>query len=180
LELRHLLIFVAVMAMMPCGAAEDRPDALAQRVKAAFLAKFPSYVEWPNAATPQGGAFVIGVAGGEAIAQEVEQAAAGQQAHGRPFRIHRLRADEPVDDCCQVLFIDAAAGPARLAALLAQARGRPVLTVTDAPDAPDGSVINFVTLNDRIRFDISREAARRNNLQLRSQLLRVARQVDAP
>jgi len=169
------------MAIAPCRAAEEGPDSLSQRVMAAFVSKFPSYVEWPNeTAREAGSSFVIGVAGGEAIAHELEQAVAGQQVNGKPIRIHRLGADEPAGDCCQVLFIDKGVSPARAGALLAQARGRAVLTVTDAQDPPDGSIINFVHLNDRIRFDISREAARRNKLQLHSQLLRVARQVGAP
>jgi hypothetical protein len=41
-------------------------------------------------------------------------------------------------------------------------------------------VINFLEADDRIRFDISRAAAERNGLQLRSQLLAVARQVVGP
>jgi len=56
-----------------------------------------------------------------------------------------------------------------------------VLTVTEAAtEHPKGSIINFLAAEDRIRFDISREAAERNGLQLRSQLLGVARQVIAP
>ncbi len=53
-----------------------------------------------------------------------------------------------------------------------------MLTVTEREsEHPRGSVINFVPADDRVRFDISREAAEKNNLQLRSQLLGVARQV---
>lgn len=47
-------------------------------------------------------------------------------------------------------------------------------------DHPKDSVINFLALEDRVRFDISREAAERNGLHLRSQLLAVARQVSQP
>ena len=64
--------------------------------------------------------------------------------------------------------------------LLAQARGHPVLTVTEAETAhPEGSVINFAVADERVRFDISRAAAERNALQLRSQLLAVARHVSS-
>lgn len=56
-----------------------------------------------------------------------------------------------------------------------------MLTVTDATGThPPGSVINFQVVEERMRFDISREAAERNGLQLRAQLLAVARQVTAP
>jgi YfiR/HmsC-like len=181
LELRHVLIFAIALAVAPCRAADDGADALSQRVKAAFLSKFPSYVEWPSeGARAASASLVIGVAGGEAIVREIEQAVAGQQFRGKPLQVRRLGAGEPIDDCCQVLFIDEDIAPARADALLAEARGRAVLTVTDAQTAPEGSVINFVHLNERIRFDISRQAARRNGLQLHSQLLRVARQVGTP
>jgi hypothetical protein len=40
-------------------------------------------------------------------------------------------------------------------------------------------VINFL-VEDRVRFDIARDAAERNGLQLSSQLLAVARQVSSP
>ena len=65
--------------------------------------------------------------------------------------------------------------------MLAHAQGRPVLTVTEtATEHPKGSIINFLAVDERVRFDISREAAERNGLQLRSQLLGVARQVISP
>jgi hypothetical protein len=65
--------------------------------------------------------------------------------------------------------------------MLANARGHPVITVTNVEvQHPKGSIINFLVTDDRIRFDISREAAERNGLQLRSQLLSVAHQVAAP
>ena len=54
-----------------------------------------------------------------------------------------------------------------------------MLTVTDFERAsPPGSVINFLTAADKVRFDISRAAAEHNGLRLASQLLAVARQVD--
>ena len=55
-----------------------------------------------------------------------------------------------------------------------------MLTVTEAETAhPEGSVINFAVADERVRFDISRAAAERNALQLRSQLLAVARHVSS-
>jgi len=47
--------------------------------------------------------------------------------------------------------------------------------VTESEDQqPAGSVINFLAGGDRVRFDISRAAAERNGLRLRSPLLAVA------
>ena len=163
---------------MPCAfAAGEDAIALNQRIKAAFIAKFPSYVEWPNSAFPAPDSpIVIGVVNAGAIAGELETAVSGRSVAGRPLTVRRLGPGEKAS-CCQVLFVGGAEG-AHTAELLAQAQGQPVLTVTDRPaDHPRGSVINFVPSDDRIRFDIARDAAERNGLQLRSQLLGVARQV---
>jgi hypothetical protein len=168
---------VILVAMPSAFAAAEEAAALNERVKAAFIAKFASYVEWPSDAFPAPDSpIVIGVANAGAIAGELETAVSGRSVGGRPLAVRRVGPNERAS-CCQVLFIGGAEG-ARTAELLAQAQGHPVLTVTDrAAEHPRGSVINFVSSDDRIRFDIARDAAERNGLQLRSQLLGVARQV---
>jgi hypothetical protein len=176
-----MLVLVLALAAAPCCAAEEPALAIQQRIKAAFLYKFAAYVEWPPGVFSQPDTpIVIGVAGANAIALELEQAVAGRTIGGRPVAVRRIARAESVDECCQILFIGTGER-ARTAELLARAEGHPVLTVTEV-DAqhPKGSIINFLATEDRIRFDISREAAERNGLQLRSQLLGVARQVASP
>jgi len=179
LDLRRALIAAACLAA--AIAAAQPPRALQQRVKAAYLTKFPAFVDWPAAAfaTP-GSPIVIGVAGNDEIARELDAAIAGREVAERPLRVQRLSPGEPDNGCCHVLFVGGGADPAaRLQ--LAGTQGRAVLTVTDTPGThPPGSVINFQVVEDRMRFDISREAAEKNGLQLRAQLLAVARQVSAP
>ena len=179
--LRRSLILVLAIAVPLCHAADESALAIQQRIKAAFLYKFAAYVEWPSGVFAQTDApIVIGVAGADAIARELEQAAVGRKTAGRPVIVRRIARGEPVADCCQILFIGTGE-PARVEELLSHTQGRPVLTVTEvAAQHPKGSIINFLAAEDRIRFDISREAAERNGLQLRSQLLSVARQVAAP
>ncbi len=176
--LRRALILILAVAAPLGSAAEESALAIQQRVKAAFLFKFAAYVEWPPSVFSQPETpIVIGVAGADAIAQELEQVVVGRTVAGRPVIVRRLARGDSAGECCQILFIGAGER-ARTAELLAGAQGRPVLTVTEV-DAqhPKGSIINFLATEDRVRFDISREAADRNGLQLRSQLLRVARQV---
>jgi hypothetical protein len=176
-EFRRALIAAVALAACLVTAAELPASAIQQRIKAAFLSKFPAYVEWPAGAFSQPESpLVIGVAGAEAIARELDQAIAGRTVAGRTLRVHRIAAGEQPDDCCQILFVGADSGHERTTQLLAQARGRPVLTVTELDDQPQGSIINFLVADDRVRFDISRPAAERNGLQVRAQLLAVARQ----
>ena len=159
-------------------AADEPAAAMQQRIKAAFLYKFVAYVEWPpkTFADPDS-PIVIGVAGADEVAQELERAVAGRTAGGRPIQVLKLDREANVVVCCHVLFVGDRERSS-VAEMLANARGHPVLTVTDLEgDHPRESVINFLTVEDRVRFDINRKAAERNGLQLRSQLLGVARRV---
>ena len=176
------MIIAFLFAALSSVAAEDPARIVQERIKAAFLYKFAAYVEWPrdtfaDAASP----IVIGISGADSLALELEQAIAGRDVAGRPLRVRRLARGESASDCCQILFVGAGQERARAAQLLTDAQGHPVLTVTDASaEHPKGSIINFLAAEDRVRFDISREAAERNGLQLRSQLLGVARKVISP
>jgi hypothetical protein len=76
-----------------------------------------------------------------------------------------------------VLFVgrDAAA---RLPQLLAEVKGERMLVVSDSEGAlGQGSMINFVTVDDRVRFDVAPVAAERSELRISSRLLSVARRV---
>jgi len=160
-------------------AAEEPSATLERRVKVAFLYRFAGYVEWPvDAFASPKDPIVLGIAGDEVMADELEVAVAGREVAGRPLRVRRLGAGVAFERCCHVLFIDRSVAPADSQAMLAHAEGRPVLTVTELDaGAPRGSIINFARGTDRIRFDISLAAAERNRLSLRSQLLVVARNV---
>jgi hypothetical protein len=67
---------------------------------------------------------------------------------------------------------------ARAGEVLAAVRDRPVLTVTDGVQgAADGAIINFVVVDDKVRFDVSLAAAGRAGLRISARLLTVARTV---
>jgi hypothetical protein len=53
-----------------------------------------------------------------------------------------------------------------------------VLIVSESPGAlRQGSIVNFVVVDGRVRFDVSLEAAERRGLRLSSRLLAVAKSV---
>ncbi len=62
--------------------------------------------------------------------------------------------------------------------ILADAQRLRMLTVSDIPHfAEQGGVIEFVTQQDKIRFEVNRSAAEQSHLVLSSQLLKVASRV---
>jgi hypothetical protein len=179
LALRRALILVFLVAARLCGAAEDPAAAVQERIKAAYLYKFPGYVEWPAESFAEAAApIVICVAGAHGLADELEQAIAGKRVGERGLRVRRLLRNDDACDGGHMLYVGRDLERARATELLEQARGKPLLTVTnsDSPQ-PRGSVIHFVLVADRVRFDVSREAAEQNRLRLASPLLSVARHV---
>jgi hypothetical protein len=148
-------------------------------VKAAFLYKFGSFVEWPAGSfkTPQE-PLVIGVLGDPAVADALEQIASGRQVQGRPLKIRTVRegeAPEPV----HVLFVGGLR-PQKLRDLLNATPGA-VLVVTQQEGAlAAGSVINFVADGARVRFDASLASAEARGLRVSARLLAVARAVERP
>jgi hypothetical protein len=159
------------------GLAKADVAAAEYQVKAAFLYKFMNYVEWP--ARAQAGAetqIVIGVVGADMLADELAQVVAGRGVNGRPVVVRKLKAGDPVTGL-HTLFIGGAAD-AHTAELIAAANSNGVLTVTESEDAFGlGSVINFVVVQDKVRFDIALQQAESNNLKISSRLLAVARKV---
>lgn len=176
---RLVLVGMALLAAGYAGAAFAQAGAgsLSERsVKAAFLYKFTEYVAWPDSAAAGEEPFTIGVLGSGAFADELLRMTAGRSVNRRFIRVRRVDPEDAVDDL-QVLFVaDDQRG--QLGELLLPARGRPILTVTESAGAlADGSIINFTVMGDRVRFEVSLEAAEASMLKLNSRLLAVAQTI---
>lgn len=152
-------------------------SALERSVKAAFLYKFLGYTEFPAAAFGDGAApFAIGVVGADDMVAELNRIVSGRTVNNRPVVIRSLRESE-VPGAVHLLFI-AGWDNARVARLLKAGAPGPMLVVTECEDGlQQGSVINFKIVEQRVRFDISLEAADKYNVKLSSRLLTVANQV---
>jgi hypothetical protein len=171
--------FSIVVAACFSGPRAAQADAQADeyRVKAAFLYKFGSYVDWPDRrfAHPDS-PLAIGVMGADALANELARIVTGRSVNGRVVQVRRLRPGDPIGGL-HILFIGRA-DEGRLPEILAAARGRALLTVTESDEALElGSVINFVVVDEKVRFDVALFAADSGELRISSRLLAVARKV---
>jgi hypothetical protein len=174
---RCVVLALALALFAPPVLAQGGGGAAETGIKAAFLYKFGGFVEWPPRAFAQPGSpMVIGVMGADALAGELEQAVAGRSVQGRAVVVRRVRHGDPYAGL-HVLFVGRAE-TGRLAEILEAAGGQSVLTVTDSEEGlARGSMINFVTVDDKVRFDIALPQAERGHLKISSRLLAVARKV---
>ena len=172
---RRRVLGALLAVLVPAAAAG--PQASEYQVKAAYLCKFANYVEWPPApaGSPQP-PFVIGLLASQAIVDEMAQVARGLAVDGRAVVVRRLRAGDGFEGV-SIVFI-ARSDAARVHEALAALQGRPVLTVTEAEPGSDvGSIVNFVVIDDKVRFDIALPPAQRGGLKISARLLAVARVV---
>ena len=175
-----------VAALLVCTALIDEvrgedvpppPAASEGSIKAAFVFKFLSYVDWPPLAFSAPEApIVIGVIGADDIAAELAQVTNSRTVNDRPVVVRMLRAGESLAGL-HVLYIDRSEA-ARLPALVRAAQQRAILTVADIPGALEqGVMINFLISDGRVRFEIAADTAERSGLKLSSRLLSVAQNV---
>lgn len=173
-------VVVAAMGIawrLACGASSDTP-ATEYEVKAAFIYKFLTFVEWPTQAfesadTP----FLIGVVGSDKVAEELALVVANRNANGRPVKARRLQRGDKVADL-HAMFIGRAENAKSAAQWIDAVKARPVLIVSESDDIfVQGSAINFVVIDDKVRFDVALRAAEQANLKISSRLLAVARKV---
>lgn len=175
------LLAVAGVGAAPralAGRGEPPAGALAleRRVKAAFLYKFLGYAEFPpQAFTDASGPLTIAVVGSDEMAAELARIASGRVVAGRPILVRPLREHDQVPPV-HLLFVAGSDGE-RAGRVLRAAPGA-WLTVTECEGGLRvGSVINFRIVDERVRFDVSLDAAERKNVKLSSRLLTVANRV---
>jgi hypothetical protein len=167
------LIRLTVAIFLCCSPVlAQAPSSL--QVEAAFLFKFIGYVDWPEQALGSPDKpFVIGVLGTDPFGASIDEDARDEKAKGRKIEVHRYSSVGQISNC-QILFISSSESR-RLPSILDKLKGRSILTVSDLPDfARAGGMIGFVTQNNKIRFQINRDAAQQARVNISAKLLQLA------
>lgn len=175
LSRRRLLAAALALAVGGPAASAQADDAAAEmerNVKAAFLYKFLMFTEFPPSAFADPAApMVIGVAGSDEMARGLARLVAGRTINRRPLEVRALRDNDSAEGL-HLLFIGG--NDAGRLARIAPAP-TPLLVVTEAANGlQHGSVINFRIVAERVRFDVSLDAADKHKIKLSSRLLTVA------
>lgn len=166
-----IALLTGTMLVANCMSAQAAPHT-EYEVKAAFIHNIAKFVEWPAAdrtsksqrlcivgQNPFGSA--LDVLRGKPIGDKVwEVLPANQQTNLRK---------------CAVLFI-AASESGNIRQILDDIKGSHVLTMGDSEGyAEEGVMVNFYLEQDKVRFEINRDAAARADFKISSQLLKLAR-----
>lgn len=172
---RRLLGLVAASALLALPARRVHGQTTSDaRVKARLTANLARYTTWPaGPGSGPGDALLIcawhrsGPVG--AAFDELNGAVVG----GRSIKISH---NPPTPASCHVAYVDAAVD--RPQALLSSLATLAVLTVGDAPGYLSMGMVELANVNDSIRFDVHLARIRRANLDISSQVLKLARRVE--
>jgi hypothetical protein len=162
------------LALFLNGGVAGGESASEYEVKAAFLYKFASFIEWPptNGNTPM----CIGVLGRDRFGDALDRIVRGKQVADRGFVVQRFRSPEEAMHC-EIVFISSSE-QSKLHNILGVLRGKPVLTVSEVPGfCENGGAINLKVIDSAIRFEINPAAAARSGLRFSSKLLSLAKVV---
>lgn len=161
-----------LLASATASPAEVYP---ANAVKAAFLSRFAGYIAWPPG-TDTTRQFVIAVWGADDVARELERIASQVTPGNRPFEVRRVHSPRELGEA-QLVYCGPGHRP-ELRRVSTTTVGKPVLVVSDDEEGlEDGSAINLVQIDRRIRFEVSISALQRNGLKASSELLALAARV---
>lgn len=171
-------LLAAIVLMAAPGDAGGQPlTAGEDEVKAAFVYRFGSFVEWPPAAFPDDASpFEIAIAGSDEVAAHLKTLTEARTMNGRAVVVRRVERVEDVGRP-HVLFVGRAARRA-FASLVGSVAGSPVLVITEIENGvAQGSMIDLVVDAERVRFDVAPDAAAAQELKISSRVLAIARRV---
>jgi hypothetical protein len=166
---------VIVVTALMAGASNlsaQAPRITEYQVKAAYLANFSRFVEWPDR-TGKNGSFNICVLGEDPLGAHLDAAVAGETIGRVPMAVKRIsRPQDAVD--CRILFISSSVD-GKWKEILAALQTWSVLTVSDMPQfARRGGMVQFVLEGNKVRFEVNLAATGPPGLKLSSELLKLA------
>lgn len=144
-------------------------------LKIAFVYNFTKFISWPSEKFADSAAFDICVVGKEDLVRRF-QTLQGQRAQDRTIAVAGVTGAAEAR-ACEVLYVQSASlGSASATATLASVQDLPILTISDgAPFNDSGGVIELKENNNKIAFSIDEQHADAKQLDISSQLLRLAK-----
>jgi hypothetical protein len=170
------LLAIATCLLVPVNAF-SLEEATEYEIKAAYLYNFAKFIEWPATAFPQPNTPMrLCIFDDGAVELSVTQTLKQKVVSGHPVVVsHVVTAEE--GRSCHILFITSTHNR-QIELLLGQLSQTSVLTVGEVHGfIQKGGIINFVSENGHVRFEVNDKAADQGGLHISSRLLTVAKLV---
>lgn len=138
-----------------------------------FIYNFSRLIEWP--ANYRTGPFVIGIMGTSEVAGELEAYTRGKKVGSQDISIIRYKTPQEIATC-HILFVPLAKTK-QVTEILGILNGKSTLIITEKSGALDeGSAINFLIIQDKMKFELKPENASKYGIKFSSKLQEMAMQ----
>jgi uncharacterized protein DUF4154 len=153
----------------------DSPDSAEYLIKAGFIYNFANLMQWPaNTFSKADSPIVIGILGADTFGGTLDEVLGGKKVNGRTFFVKHLKWGMEMKDC-NIVFVSSSES-AHLEEIFRLLKGLPILTIGEIPSfARRGGIINFIVVDDKVRFEINVEAAKQADISISSRLLALAK-----
>lgn len=144
-----------------------------EKYQSLFIYNFTKYIKWPD--SYNSGKFVIGVIGDSPILESIKSMAnSKKKTMGGSVIVVKIYGSVDEIDDCNILFVSK-----NVVNILSQIDNhiatKPILIITDSPGmANQGSVINFVETEGKIKFELNESKASSRGLIVSSSLAGLA------
>jgi hypothetical protein len=159
---------MAAVMLLNTACAQEMPS----EVQASHLLNFGKFMRHSDGPTHHA-TFDICILGRDTIGQTIDAMASKESIDHRPVRVPRI-ADVTDAKGCEIVFVSVYEGE-RIREDMAILAGTNVLTVSGIPDfLQRGGMIQFVQVDNHVRFAVNLTALNRSHIALSSELLKVA------
>jgi len=168
--MRRILIVVVVLLNVGMVKAQD---ANIEKYKSLFTLNFIRYVNWPEAAKQ--GDFVIGVVKNASLANNLRKNSEGKKFGYQDIVVKEFKNIENVTDC-QILYVSGTYYYQKNAPVFAsKLKNKNSLIITESNGAIEkGSMINFVIVDNKLKFELSEQNAKKFGLGFSNSLTAMA------
>lgn len=152
-----------------------QPEAEEYKIKAAFIYNFTYFVEWSD--TNKSPEFIIGIVGKSEIIEPFQEISKKKKVKGKKIVVKVFNENEDITPC-DVLFIPKSK-ESKTHEVLNKSPKKNTLIITETNGwRMDEADINFVIIDDQVKFEVSKKTLEKKNLKFSSQLLKLAIMVE--
>ena len=178
---RHIInILLLVFFLTGWDVTSLHADTLSSReykLKAGLMYNLAKFVEYPvSSENADPGNFIIGILGEDPFGNEIN-VLNEKTVQERIIKIERYHSIHEMKEC-HMLFV-CVSEKLNTASVLDRIKGKSILTISDMEGfAEIGGMINFVTVNNRICFNVNLSSAQKAGLKLSAHFLKLTTVVE--
>lgn len=163
------------LLFMYAAHADLEPATLEYKLKAVFMLNFAKFIEWPTKTFPSESASLnICIIGHDPFGPLLNEVIKDEMVHNHTVDVKRLQSPQNIG-VCHIAFLSPSLKP-NFSKLLRIFSNTQVVTISEVDGfIQQGGMINFISIDNKIRFEINPESITNAGLSVSSRLLALAR-----